>query len=57
MLSLTKKELEDIYYNNTNIKACEILKVSNVTLLKYVRNAGIPLKGAGVTFRKINVVD
>lgn len=44
---ITKQELHDIYHSNSNKKACEILGVTNSTLTKYLRQAGIPLKGSG----------
>jgi hypothetical protein len=60
MHKLTKKELESIYYENTNDRACEILGVTKVTLLKYIRLAGIKTKGkgnpTGENARKIEIV-
>lgn len=61
MHELTKKELERIYLYNTNDKACEILGVTKVTLLKYVRAAGIKTKGkgncVGVNCKKIRILE
>ncbi len=50
---ISKEELENIYTSNTNEKACEILGVSKVTLIKMVTEAGIELKGkhAGRKYR------
>ena len=36
-MKITKQELEQIYWNNSNKKACEILKITNATLTKYLR--------------------
>ncbi len=47
MKRLSKKELSDIYYNNTNKKACEILGISEVTLHRYCDKVGIARKGQG----------
>ena len=44
-ITITKEELQKIYYENSVANACEILKVSAPTLLKAVKDAGIPLKG------------
>jgi len=44
---LTKLELKDIYFNNSNKEACEILGISNATLIKYLRANKITLKGSG----------
>lgn len=42
---ISKVELKKIYIQNTNDKACKILGVSKVTLIKMVSEAGIELKG------------
>jgi LmbE family N-acetylglucosaminyl deacetylase len=47
MKPISKKELEDLYRNNTNDDACKILGVSKVTFLSYLKKAGIQLKGKG----------
>jgi hypothetical protein len=44
MPNLTKETLKDAYENNTVDKAARKLKMSIPTLLKYVKEAGIPLK-------------
>lgn len=44
-ITIKKEELEKIYYENSVAKACQILGVSAPTLLKAVKDAGIPLKG------------
>lgn len=46
-LTITKEELESIYLENSNKKACEILKITNATLTKYLRANNITLKGSG----------
>lgn len=46
-LTITKQELENIYRENSNKKACQILKITNSTLTKYLRANNIALKGSG----------
>ena len=46
-MKITKQGLEQIYLNNSNKKACEILKITNATLTKYLRKNKIKLKGSG----------
>jgi len=46
-LEITKKELEEKYNSMTNIELCKELGVSKVTLLSYLKKAGIELKGKG----------
>lgn len=46
-IEITKQELKRVYYNNTNLKAAEILKVSKTTLIEMVNRAGIKRKGKG----------
>lgn len=46
-MKITKQELEQIYWKNSNKKACEILKITNATLTKYLRQNKIKLKGSG----------
>jgi len=47
MKDISPKKLKQIYLNNSVEKACEILDLSPVTLLKYVKQAGIKPKGKG----------
>ncbi|MDC7221590.1 MAG: hypothetical protein PQJ59_16770 [Spirochaetales bacterium] len=47
MKELTKQELEKLYYENTNDEVCRILGITKVTLVKYVKQAGIEPKGKG----------
>ena len=47
MKKISKEELEEIYLNNPISVACEILGVTRVTLIKYVKKAGIKTKGKG----------
>lgn len=47
MKPISKKELEELYRNNTNEDACKILGVSKVTFISYLKKAGIQLKGKG----------
>lgn len=46
-MKITKEELQEIYLKNSNKKACEILKITNATLTKYLRASKIKLKGSG----------
>jgi hypothetical protein len=54
--TITKQELEDIYYKNSNKKACEILKITNATLTKYLKRNNIALKGCGNRNKKGKLV-
>lgn len=47
MKKITKKELEDLYNSKSNTEVCEILGVAEPTLLRYLKDAGIELKGKG----------
>lgn len=47
MKKITRDELEELYRNNTNDDVCAILGVSKVTLLTYLKEAKIKLKGKG----------
>lgn len=55
-IKITKQELEQIYKSNSNKKACEILKISNVTLMKYLRKNNISFKGSGNRNKKGKLV-
>lgn len=46
-LTISKTELEKIYWENPNKEACRILGITNSTLTKYLRENNIPLKGSG----------
>ncbi len=46
-LTITKEELKKIYWENPNKEACLILKITNATLTKYLRENNIALKGSG----------
>lgn len=46
-MKITREELQEIYLKNSNKKACEILKITNATLTKYLRASKIKLKGSG----------
>jgi hypothetical protein len=46
-MKITKQQLEKIYLENSNKKACEILKITNATLIKYLKQFNIKLKGSG----------
>ncbi len=49
---LTKNELEKIYRENSNDDAAKIIGVSVPTMLKYLKDNGIKLKGAGANNQK-----
>jgi len=53
-MKIKTNELEKIYLENTNKKACEILGIVNRTLTSYLRQRGIKLKGSGNRNKKIN---
>jgi hypothetical protein len=46
-MKIKTNELEKIYLENSNKKACEILGIVNRTLTSYLRQRGIKLKGSG----------
>ena len=46
-MEITRKELQELYEQNTTKHACEYLGVSIHTLLSYLDDAGIPRKGKG----------
>lgn len=46
-ITLTKKELESLYYNNPNSFLREKLGITNPTLIKLLRENGIEKKGKG----------
>lgn len=56
MKTISKENLEKIYKENTNDKAAEILGISVPTMLKYVKQAGIEIKGAGAHNKAYTVV-
>ena len=46
-IEISRDELEKIYYDNTNLRAAEILEVSKVTLIEMIDRAGIKRKEKG----------
>jgi len=44
---LSKEELKKIYYEHTNFDAAILLGISEITLVKMVKDAGIKTKGKG----------
>jgi hypothetical protein len=44
IMKITTQQLEKIYLENTNKKACEILGIVNSTLTIHLRKRGIKLK-------------
>lgn len=59
MITVTKSELEEIYRNNDNWKAAEMLGISVPTMMKLLRENKIKEKGQGGHNheKKIRVVD
>ena len=46
-MKITKQQLEKIYLENSNKKTSEILKITNPTLIRYLKQFNIKLKGSG----------
>lgn len=46
-MKITKAELKELYENNSNEYVCQKLGITVPTLLKYLKDAGIELKGKG----------
>jgi len=44
---ISKEELEKIYYEHPNFDAAFLLGISEITLVKIVKEAGIKTKGKG----------
>jgi len=61
MIEITRERLRELYYANTNKKLCEIFHCSKATLIKYITEAGIPLKGkgnpSGANQRRIKIIN
>ncbi len=56
-MNITKKELEIMYNSNTNDYCCKQLGVTKVTLVKYLTQCGIKLKGkSGGKKKKLNII-
>lgn len=55
MLQMTREELEKKYYSMTNDELCKELGVSKVTLISYIKRAGIKQKGKGMR-KKVEIV-
>jgi hypothetical protein len=47
IMKITKQQLEKIYLENSNKKTSEILKITNPTLIRYLKQFNIKLKGSG----------
>ena len=54
-MQISKKELERMYYGNTNKDVCQRLGISTPTLIDLLKRTGIKLKGKGQA-NKIEVV-
>ncbi len=52
---MDKKELEKIYWTNTNLEASKIIGVSVPTLQKMITESGIEKKGSGRPYSKNKV--
>jgi len=57
MDNITKEELSDIYYSNTNREAMKILGVCQDTLVTMVKDAGLQPKGKAYGKRKYTIVN
>ena len=55
-MKITKQQLEKIYLENSNKKACEILKITNATLIRYLKQFNIKLKGSGNRNKKVKLI-
>ena len=55
-MQLTQKKLRKLYYSMSNKELCKKLGVTNPTLMKYLKTAGIPLKGMGNRTKRTKVV-
>lgn len=44
---ITKKELKELYDNNSNSIVCEKLGITTPTLMRYLKASKISLKGKG----------
>lgn len=51
-MKIKRIDLEKIYRKNTNKEACRILGICNRTLITYLRQCGIKLKGSGNAVKK-----
>lgn len=56
MQELSKKELERLYSEYSNKQICEMLGIHQVTLLRYIKAFGIPLKGKGRRSTKVRLI-
>lgn len=45
--TIPREVIEKTYRENSNIRACKILKISQSTLNKYLKLYNIPFKGQG----------
>jgi hypothetical protein len=57
MKQITKTELENMYRHNSNQEVCQMLGVSLPTLLSYLKEFGIVLKGKGNSKTKIELIN
>lgn len=55
MSELTKEKLEEMYQRMTNKELARELGISHVTLIRYLEDAGVKMKGKG-NKRKIRIV-
>ena len=50
MKTITRRELEKLYRENTNKYVCDLLGITKVTLVTLLKKNNIPLKGKGNRF-------
>ena len=58
-MRITKARLEALYNNNPNKVVCEKLKITNPTLMSYLRMFNIKTKGSGNRAKrsKVTIID
>jgi len=58
-MEITKSALEELYRANTNRTVCEQLGISELTLIRYLKDNGIALKGKGAMSKgtKVKIID
>ena len=58
-MEITKSALEELYRANTNRTVCEQLGISELTLIRYLKDNGIALKGKGAMAKgtKVKIID
>jgi predicted transcriptional regulator len=55
-IQISKSKLEEIYHSMSNEEAAKILGVTQATLIRYIKECNISLKGSGHK-RKLKITD